>query len=366
MSTPVTEPVTRVSTLELFFDLVFVFTFTQLSHLLVEDLTWAGLGQVLLLFGVLWWMYGGYAWLTNAMAPTTTARRLLILVGMGGFLVVALAIPAAFEDGGIILGLGYLLVVVVHAGLFTITRGGRGMRVLGPLNLLSAGLVLAAGFADGPLVYALWGAAMAVQAASGFVTDTGALVDISASHFVERHGLLVLVALGESIVAIGIGAGELEPDLTLAASGTLALALSAGLWWTYFSGDDDKAEHVLAATPTAARARLALLAYFFAHIPILLGVVVTAAGIEYAIAHVSDHVDLAHASALAGGVALYLGGDALFRRILRIGTPRLRALAALLALATIPIGLGSVALAQLAALVALVVATLVAEARTSS
>jgi low temperature requirement protein LtrA len=136
-----------VSSIELFFDLVFVFTITQLTSLLVAEPTWTGLARVVLLFGNIWWMYGGYAWLTNSVPPREPATRLLMLVGMGGFLVVALAIPRAFGDSGVVFGIGYLVVTLVHTGLFLRSSEGsavKAMARLGPFNAVTAALVLAA------------------------------------------------------------------------------------------------------------------------------------------------------------------------------------------------------------------------------
>jgi low temperature requirement protein LtrA len=151
------EEVRRVTTLELFFDLVFVFAVTQLSSLLGRDLSPRGLVRVLLLFGVLWWMYGGYGWLTNTMPPDQGRRRLLLLVGMAGFMVVALATPRAFEDTGLAWGVGYLVVVLVHAALYA--QSNRSILRILPFNLLAATLVIAAGLLRGPAVYVLWTAA---------------------------------------------------------------------------------------------------------------------------------------------------------------------------------------------------------------
>ena len=147
---PTTEP--RVSSLELFFDLVFVFTITQLTGLLLRDPTPAGLLQMFLIFGNVWWMYGGYAWLTNAVPPRAVAARLMLLVGMGGFLLIALSIPTAFGNGGVVFGIGYLVVTLVHTGLFMQSSRQRivsAVRRLGPFNLITAALLLGAGFTTG-------------------------------------------------------------------------------------------------------------------------------------------------------------------------------------------------------------------------
>src|SRR5690242_20247645 len=161
-------PAIRVSTLELFFDLVFVFTITQLTGILAEHLDLTNLVNVLLLLGVIWWMYSGYAWLTNAVAPNSTLRRTLLLTGMAGFLVMALAIPHAFGADGWIFGIGYLVVNVVHTLLFRTAGPGarQALRVLGPLNILAALLVLSGGLVIEPWRHLLWLAAPAVQITS--------------------------------------------------------------------------------------------------------------------------------------------------------------------------------------------------------
>src|SRR5215218_6231447 len=197
----------RVSTIELFFDLVFVFAITQLTSFLAGEPTAVGLGRAVLIFGNLWWIYGGYAWLTNAVPPRAPALRLLLLLGMGGFLVVALAIPTAFGGGGLLFGLGYLLVTLVHTGMFLLSSHESAVlavRRLGPANAITAALLLLAAFTDGALQWTLWVAAFGLHWVSPFFTAVPGF-PIRAAHFVERHGLIVLIGLGESIVAIGIG-----------------------------------------------------------------------------------------------------------------------------------------------------------------
>jgi len=220
----------RVSTIELFFDLVFVFTITQLTSVLVAEPNGVGVARVALIFGNVWWMYGGYAWLTNAVPPVGTVPRLLMLVGMAGFLVVALAIPRAFDGSGVAFGIGYLVVTFVHTGLFLRSSeesAVRAMLRLGPYNTITAGLLLAAGYTAGATRWALWTAAFVLHWTSPAVTAVGGF-RIRAAHFVERHGLILLIALGESVVAVGIGVqGELTPGRVLTA--VLGLALAAAL-----------------------------------------------------------------------------------------------------------------------------------------
>src|SRR3954454_10346275 len=200
------DPQVRVSTLELFFDLVFVFVITQLTTVLVDEPTWRGLAQVVLMLGVIFWMYGGYAWLTNAVAPDRASRRILLLAGMVGYLVLGLAVPDAFGDAGAAFGIAYLFIVAVHAWLFSRNASvAFAIRALAPFNFTTAALVLAGGIAGGDAQYVLWALAFLGEWATPRLNDPGDFT-ISASHFVERHGLVLIVALGESVVAIGIRA----------------------------------------------------------------------------------------------------------------------------------------------------------------
>jgi low temperature requirement protein LtrA len=362
----VAQSAVRVSTLELFFDLVFVFTLTQLTRLLADELDWTGAARVALMLGIILWMYGGFAWLTNAVIPNDRLRRTLMLVGMGGFLTISLAIPDAFGDSGWAFGVGYFVVNAVHTGLFILAGGAgaaRAMARLAPVNLTSATLVLVGGFTPGWWRWALWALAFAVDVAAPYIRPIGGFT-ISPSHFVERHGLVVIIALGESVVAIGVGATGLPVDPALVAVAALGLTLSYLMWWVYFGDGDEAAEHALAAVPEGGRAMVAMRAYGYAHFVLLLGVVVVAAGTKKVIGHAGDELKLAQAVALAGGLALYLVGDAAFRRALGLGNAGYRAAGAALALATIPLGL-VVAGGQLVALVAVLLLVLAVEARGS-
>ena len=355
----------RVSTLELFFDLVFVFTITQLTAILLDHPDWRGLFSAILMLGVTWWMYGGYAWLTNAVPPNTTTRRLLLMGGMAGFLVMALAIPGSFfGDDGLAFGLGYLLVTAVHTALFTQTTAESAVRAilrLAPFNFVSAVLVLIAGIVGGTAEFVLWTVAFCLQVVAPYLSGQEGFV-IQAAHFVERHGLVVIIAFGESIVAIGIGATGLRVDFALVFVAVLGLALTGCLWWLYFGGDDDEeAERALGNTPHERRPQVALWAYGYAHLALLFGVVLLSAGVKKAIGHAFEHASDAAAWYLAGGVALYLAGDAVFRGVLGMGRNGLRAVAALVVLATVPLGQYTAAVAQLAVLVMVLFATIVAE-----
>ena len=311
----------RVSTLELFFNLVFVFTITQLTSMLTEHVTPAAAGRVLLIFGLLWWMYSAYVWLTNTRTPSRVPERLLLLLGMVGFLIIGLSIPHAFGgDGergrdGLAFGLGYLLVVAVHSGLYL--RVNRNIWRILPFNLGSALLLVIAGLTPSPAAYGLWGAALALQVFASLFVRLAGRFEIQPEHFVERHGSLLIVAFGESVADVGIGAGGQRVTVSLALSAALGLALTASLWWAFFgTADDDRAARSLARADRAERPRLVLAAYFYAYIPMLLGIVAIAAGLKTAIGHPGATLTAGPAVALAGGVTLFLAGDVLFRWVL--------------------------------------------------
>jgi low temperature requirement protein LtrA len=354
------EPI-RVTTLELFFDLIFAFTLTQLASVLTRTFTGLSVLRVLLIFGLLWWMYSGYAWLTNTRSPVRTPERLLLVLGMAGFLVVGLAIPAGFGPDGLAFGLGYLLVVVVHSGLYL--RVNRNILRIAPVNLSSALLVIIAAFTSGVAEYALWAAALLIQAGSPLVIRVGGRFEIRPAHFAERHGALVIVAIGESVAAIGIGAGltrhTLDAQLVVAA--VLGFALSVTLWWLYFgTGDDERGEQAMRAADPGRRPTLAVTAYFYAHMAMLLGIVFAAAGIAAAVSHGARAATPA-AVALGAGAAGFVAGTAGFRAALRTGRPWARLLTAAFALATITLGAFVAIEAQLALVTAGIVALLLGE-----
>jgi low temperature requirement protein LtrA len=344
---------TRVTTLELFFDLVFVFTITQLTTVLVHTPSAKGLLQVALMLGVIWWMYGGYAWLTNAVAPDRANRRVLLLGGMAAYLILALAIPHAFGSTGAAFGIAYAAVVVVHGWLFTRHANidvVKAILGLAPYNGAVAVLVLAGGIAGGTAQYVLWALACLIWISPKLIDNSG--FEIAPAHFVERHGLVIIVAIGESVVAIGIGAEGLPIDAGLVGVALLGLALSAALWWSYFGGGDDtRAEEAMVAAQGRTRFHLAIDGFGYAHWLMLLGIVGIAAALKTVIAHAGDTVGLAQAIFLSGGLAVFLLGDVLFRHWLDIGPSRWRLVAALLALAAIPLGTAVAGVVQLGALV---------------
>jgi low temperature requirement protein LtrA len=356
----------RVSTLELFFDLVFVFTITQLTGVLVDGSGAASALQVVVMLAVIWWMYDGYAWLTNAIATDLLRFRLLLLGGMGAFLVIALAIPTAYSGQGLAFGLAYGAVVGLHAGMYakgtSVTEVAAILRIV-PYNVTAAVLVLAGGIAGGRAQDVLWLLAALLLWVTPWFTNTEGFV-IQARHFVERHGLVIIVALGESIVVIGAGAVGLALDLGLVLVALLALALSASLWWLYFR-DEAEVEHAMTDAEPSRRARLALVGFGYWHYGLVLGVVGVAAGLKKAIGDPYDPLGAWIGVELAVGVALFIACTAGFVATLGLGARRVRLVAAALALATIPIGTEWTAAAQLAALTLIVVAALAVEARST-
>jgi low temperature requirement protein LtrA len=361
---PSSEP--RVSSLELFFDLVFVFTITQLTSLLLRDPTLSGLLQMFLLFGNVWWMYGGYAWLTNAVPPRENAVRLLLLVGMGGFLLIALAIPTAFGNGGIVFGIGYLVVTLVHTGLFMQSSRQKiisAVTRLGPFNLITAVLLLVAGFTPGGIRVVLFALGFVLHWITPFLIPQSSFT-IRAGHFVERHGLILLIALGESIVAVGIGLGAIALPIGRIAAALLGLALTAALWWLYFSGDEERAEAALDKARDARKPWLALNAFGYAFVPILGGIVLVAAGLKLAVVRYNEPSTVSAAVFLAAGVAIYLAGLAIFRWLIHARSVTLTLLMGFLAVITAFIGLRTTPVVQLAALVAILIAGNIVETRT--
>jgi low temperature requirement protein LtrA len=372
------EPPLRVTTLELFFDLVFAFTLTQLATLLASGFTVADGARVLLIFGLLWWMYEGYAWLTNARPPVHTAERLLLLVGMAGFLTIGLAIPGGFGGTAVALGIGYLAVVVVHGVMYF--RVNRNIVRVTPFNVVSALLVIGAGLLRGnsgpvpPAGYVLWVLALVVQLGSPLIVHPKNLFELRPAHLSERHSALLLVALGESVAAIGVGAGRLAgrsglQDARLALAAAAGLALAATLWWIIFgTGDEEKAERVLTAASSERRTALALSAFFYGNIPLLLGLVAMAAAVGEAIERSGELAagPAGPAVVLAVGAALFLAGDVAIRWQLRTGPVRWRAVTAVAALATVAVGAFAALEVQLVVLTLLLVGMLVLEGRLGS
>lgn len=354
------EPM-RVSTIESFFDLVFVFTITQLTHLVEQARRPLDFLLALLVLMLIWWMYDGYTWLTNTTGAGRR-MRLVLIAAMAGFLVMAIALPGVFGADGLIFGLAYLYVIVIHSIAFLVQGGrsaARAMLGIAPLNVVAALLVILAG-----LVHTDWNWLFFLAAVVPFVLVTILRrergVSVNSAHFVERHGLVILIVLGESIVDIGTGAADHALDLSTFAAIVLALILIAALWWTYFDRDDERAREVMESASSDARSHLALLGYWYTHLAMIAGVVLIATGVKEVIADDKESMTRA-VWFLASGLAIYLAGDVWFRRAMGIRPVAVRAVGAVVALLIGIIGpLGSGA-ASLGAVTALAIVIVVAE-----
>jgi len=341
-----------VRPLELFFDLVFVFTITQVASVLSTLPTLLGLGRVAVLMILIWWMYGGYAWLTNALDLDRVVPRLLLLLGAAGFFLLSLTVPRASGPGpwALLFGASYLLVVLTHLFGFIGTSGHRGIRRVGPLNVVSALIVLIAGAVPPHARLWVWALAAALEVSTPLLTGVGEFV-VGVGHFVERHGLAVIIVLGESITDVGAATSR-ENDVGTAIGGAvLALTLSAQMWWLYFGREDRESEALLERIPEPRRPRVAVYAFGYAYYLIVVGVAVTAVGLEKAMESFDEASHELSAALLPLGTCMFLLGLACFHRTLSGDWPRARlwATLAVAALVTPAARWGSGAAALIAA-----------------
>ena len=312
---PDREP--RVTPLELFFDLVFVFGLTQVTSLMSDDPTWPGLGRGLLVLAAIWWAWTGYAWLTNTLEPEASAVRAAMVAAMAALLVVALAVPGAFGEDAVLFAVAYLVVRLLFLLLYAIA-GKHDPELLGavariaPAGLLAPAILIVAGFLGGDIRIVLWIAALTVDY-GGALIGRGTGWRVSPAHFAERYGLIVIIALGESIVAIGVGATGAMLTVGVVTAATLAIVSLAALWWAYFDVYAVMGERELRAVSGAARVRFARDHYSYLHLPMVAGVVLFALGLKKTMEHVDEPLDLVPAAALCGGVALYFFAHVLMR-----------------------------------------------------
>jgi low temperature requirement protein LtrA len=351
----------RVTPLELFFDLVFVLAITQCTALMSRELSWEGLAQGLLVLGVLWWSWVGYAWLTSVVDPEEGAVRLTIFAAIAALLVAALCVPKVFgASAGVFVG-AYAIVRIAHLVLFGLaSRDDQALRhsvLVGLVGSTAAGISLLAlaSFTDGDLQLALWAVALTLDMGGPllFGVEGWKLVP---GHFAERHGLIVLIALGESIVAIGVGA-EARVDLGVVTAAVVGTVVAAALWWLYFDVvalvAARRLEH---AAPGPERNAIARDSFSFLHLPMVAGIVLVALGMKKTLAHEGDALATVAAVALLGGVALYLLAHVAFRWRIVHRFSRQRVLAAAVCLALLPAGVELPALATLSLLAAVLVA----------
>ncbi len=328
-----------VTPLELFFDLVFVFALTQVTGFISDDPTWAGIGRGLLILAALWWAWGAYAWLTNEIDPNEGSARLAVFGSMAAMFVAALAVPHAFDTDAVLFGLAYFAVRLMHVVLFAEATPNVDVRQatfrLARTAVPGPALLIAAGFLDGWAEIGVWVLALTIDYSGPYVFGVRGF-SISADHFAERYGLIVIIALGESIVAIGIGAAGIELGVAVVVAAVLGIALVCALWWAYFDIVALVARRKLVEAHGHERVQLARDTFSYLHLPMFAGIVLVALGLKKVLGHVGDPLETVPAVALCGGVALYLlSHDTMRYRSVRSVNPR-RLLAAAAAAALIP------------------------------
>jgi low temperature requirement protein LtrA len=358
----------RVTPLELFFDLVFVLALTQCTALMAHTPTWEGLLKGLLVLGVLWWSWVGYAWLTSVVDPEEGAVRLAMFAAMAALLVAALGVPGAFGAEALLFACAYGVVRAAHIVLFTIASREdaalrRSVTGLGISTAIGVGLLVIAAFTGGALQLCLWGLALAFDMSGPYLfgADGWKLVP---GHFAERHGLIVLIALGESIVALGVGA-KVVLDAGIVIAAVLGVVVAAALWWVYFDVTAIVAERRLSrAEEGRERNELARDSYSYLHFPMVAGIALLAVGLKLTLANVEDSLRLVPAAALLGGTALYLLAHVAFRlrNMHTLSGRRLVCAIALLALVPVTDALGVSSLATLGILTGVLVALISYEA----
>jgi low temperature requirement protein LtrA len=342
----------QVTPLELFFDLTFVFAITQVTILLANQPTWGGVLRGMLVLAALWWAWTAYAWLTSAMDVDEGAVRLAMLASMGAMFGVALAVPDAFGDDGVLFGVAYLVVRILHLVLSAIVsrddsdRRGALLR-FAPTAIFGASLLVVAGFLERDERIAVWVVALGIDYLGPAVIGVGRGWRVAPEHFAERHGLIILIALGESIIAIGVGAGfVLATGVIVAAA--LGIVVVSALWWLYFDVAAIFARRRLMDAKGLELHRLALHSYSYLHLPMVAGIVLFAFGLKTTVGHVGEALDTVPAVGLCGGAALYLLGHIafLFRATGRVF--RRRTVGAIVLLALVPAAVAIPALAALA------------------
>jgi low temperature requirement protein LtrA len=349
----------RVTPLELFFDLVFVLALTQCTALMAADPSWEGLAQGMLVLGVLWWSWVGYAWLTSVVDPEEGAVRLVMFAAMAAFLVAALCVPEAFDSLALLFACAYAVVRWAQIALFLLaSRDDPGLRqsVIGLAwgTMIGVSLLVAASFFDGALQGAVWALALLLDMAGPYFFGSEGW-KLMPGHFAERHGLIVIIALGESIVAIGLGA-EAGVDAGVVAAAVLGIVVTGALWWLYFDVVALVAKRRLEqAEEGRVRNEMARDSYSYLHFPMVAGIVLLALGLKKTLGDVEEPLKTVPAFAMLGGTALYLLAHIAMRlRNLRT-LNRQRLVCAILLLALVPAATELPALATLGILGAVLV-----------
>jgi low temperature requirement protein LtrA len=355
----------RVLPLELFFDLVFVLALTQCTALMYDDPTWSGLAQGVLVLAVLWWSWTGYTWLTSVVDPEEGAVRIAIFAAMAALLIVAICVPEAFDSLALEFALAYGAVRGGQIALFVLASRDdaalrRSVTGLALSTAIGVGLLVGASFLDGLAQGALWALALLLDMGEPYLFGSEGW-KLVPGHFAERHGLIIIIALGESIVAIGAGA---DTSLTagIAAAAVVGILLSAALWWIYFDVVAlVSARRLVRATEGREQNELARDSYSYLHFPMVAGVVLVAVSLKKTLADVDDPLATVPASALLGGLAFYLLGLVGFRYRHVRTINRQRLVLALAMFALLPAAVELPALATLAIVTALLSAMITYE-----
>lgn len=357
-----------VTPLELFFDLVFVFALTQVTTLLANDLTWAGMLRGFAVLAVVWWAWVGYSWLTNSIRiDDDVASRLVLMLAMTAMLVAGLAAPEAFGEYAATFGVAYVVVRVLHLALYAVTTRsdpevfGAVVR-LAPGMLTGATLILIAGFVEpGPLRGALWAVAIVIDFASPLLAGPSGW-KIDPGHFAERHGLIVIIALGESLIALGVSAAGETLTAGVVTAAALGVVVVSAMWWLYFDVVAVAAERKLASLSGRAQAAMARDSYSYIHLFMIFGIVLVALGLKKTLLDIDSPLKSVVAVALFGGMALYLLAHIAFR-LRNMGTLNVqRLVAAVVLLALIPVGMAVPSLVSLAVLTLVLVVLVAFEA----
>ncbi|MBA3376740.1 MAG: low temperature requirement protein A [Actinobacteria bacterium] len=363
----------RATSLELFYDLVFVFAITQVSHLLLDDLTWTGVGHAVLVLLVVWWAWNYTTWVTNELDPDSIAVRLLLIGIMLGSLLMAVAIPQAFGAHGLLFAGAYVAIQVGRHAFLTFASADPGTiereRAARILTWLAAAGVLwiAGAFADGPERAALWVAALAVDYAAPLVTYwvpgrprfSESSWEVDPGHFAERFQLFVIIALGETIVITGTTTTGLDLDIATVTAFALAFLGTAALWWLYFSYVSTIVQRRLELASNSTR--IARDAYTYLHVAIVAGIVLSAVGDELVIAHPTEVLPGPELATVVAGPALYLLAHVALRLRMTGTISGKRLTGALACLAVGGVGLFAPALVVGALLVAVLVTVIVVE-----
>jgi low temperature requirement protein LtrA len=350
----------RVSPLELFFDLVFVFAFTQVTTVLSNDPTWSGLGHGLLLLAALWWAWAAYAWLTNAFDPNDGLVGGTIMVASGAMFVAALAVPEAFGSHGVVFGLAFFVVALMQVSLYALSARGdpdllQAILRVAPSSIAGATLIAVAGFVHGGLKPLLWAIALVVALLLPLAVRPRGW-RLHPAHFVERHGLIVIIAIGESLAAIGLGARSGGLDGGVVVAGVLGFAVAASFWLAYFDFFTIRVQQLLAERSGVQQIAFARDVYTYLHLPMVVGIVLFAFAMKETLAHVGDELSIIPALGLCGGPALYLLGYVGLRFRVSGSIRGGRFIAAIACAALVPAAMAMPAIATLALVTAVWVA----------